>query len=122
MRNSVYNLDNLVGAKILDVDDSGYDLLKIVTDKGTMRFVHYQNCCEDVSLFDGFDDLKAMIGEEIKFAEETNNGKTDDYEPHDSYTWTFYKISTMWKDVTLRFIGESNGYYSEEVDLLWDAL
>lgn len=43
----------------------------------------------------------------------------DEYD--DSYTWTYYKISTLNHDCTLRFYGTSNGYYSEGIDIEWNG-
>ena len=65
------------------------------------------------------------VGSPIVEAEEVSNyapeaGKApwelskDAYTP-ESYTWTFYRFSTAKGTVTIRWLGESNGYYSESV-------
>ena len=47
--------------------------------------------------------------------EETN--QDNDGEWGDHQTWTFYKFATIKGYVTIDWLGSSNGYYSESVNL-----
>ena len=81
----------------------------------TYLMQHDQECCETVELYDICGELSDLAGSPILQAEEeTESGGCDEYY---SRTWTFYKFSTIKGFVTLRWIGESNGYYSQSVEL-----
>ena len=47
--------------------------------------------------------------------ESYNEGRDEE---GDSYTWSFYTLSTIVGSVNIRFYGTSNGYYSEEATLI----
>lgn len=80
-----------------------------------VRFYHEQDCCESVSIADITGDLNDLIGEMIMEAEESTKVATGD-ECCESGTWTFYRFGTRKGSVVIRWLGESNGYYSESVD------
>ena len=91
------------------------------TDGSCLKFYHKQDCCETVLLED-FDitpewliDSKIIsIEERISRSEEGVNPLNDWAE---SYTWSFYVIKTSSSTMVLRWYGESNGWYSETVDI-----
>ena len=74
---------------------------------------HSQACCEQVQLEDVCGDVEDLIGSPVTRAEcRTNTGPSE----YTSSTWTFYTISTIKGTVDLRWLGTSNGYYSEQVN------
>lgn len=77
---------------------------------------HAQDCCESVDLVDIDGDISDLIGSKLIVAEETTNSTTMSEHGDHSQTWTFYRFATEKGYVTLRWLGQSNGYYSERVD------
>lgn len=76
---------------------------------------HHQECCESVYIEDVIGDIDDLIGSPLVMAElETNEDNPSSTSL--SNTWTFYKLATEKGYVTIRWYGESNGYYSEKVD------
>lgn len=107
----------LVGKTITSIDGAEEDseVVKITTTDGSFRMFHYQDCCEGVTLAEVHGDIDDLIGEPVVYAVESCN--PDDPEPGgESSTWTFYRLATSKGLVVLRWLGESNGYYSESVD------
>ena len=91
------------------------DGLRIAVAGGSVfELAHVQDCCEDVRLVDVCGDLDDLVGYPIAQAEVAHSD-AGEVMPESS-TWTFYKLGTVMGCVTLRFLGRSNGYYSETAD------
>lgn len=89
----------------------------IFTTESGKRYLmyHSQDCCEQVKVEDISGEPDCLIGSPIDLAyEETNQDNPPEYA--DSFTWTFYRLATIKGYVVIRWLGESNGYYSERVD------
>lgn len=99
---------------------------ELVFENSEVRFVffHQQDCCESVCIEDIVGDLEDLQGEPLLLAEEVDGeGPAPAEEDYvDSYTWTFYKFATRKGYVDVRWYGTSNGYYSESVDLVREAV
>ena len=112
-------IGEMVGEIFSSVERRGDELFFRSIER-TWHMYHVQDCCESVTLEDICGDLADLEGSAIVSAtEETNSdGPPDDDDVHDdSHTWTFYHIRTHKGTVTLRWYVESNGYYSESVDI-----
>ena len=112
-------LRHVVGSTILSIHglEVESEEVKIVTDKGELEILHVEDCCESVFLCDFECDINDLIGKEITLAEERTEDATGE-KNEDGYvmysgTWTFYTIRTTGSDLDMRWLGESNGYYSE---------
>lgn len=123
--------DELLGHRMMDVylsDKKRWwdaDEMIFVRDDGAkFMFYHEQDCCESVGIVDIVGELTDLVGYPLTMAEEVGEGSEEVPEEHkehlyyfeDSHTWTFYKFATVQGYVTVRWLGTSNGYYSEGVD------
>lgn len=109
----------LVGKTLTSVEVSEYEITFKTLDKKEYKMFHYQDCCESVSIEDICGNIHDLIGDPILLAEESTSHENPNGQKSDvfhSETWTFYKLSTNKSSVTIRWYGESNGYYSESVD------
>ncbi len=114
----------LVGKTLVEIIGMTVDSDEVVfvcADGERFKMSHYQDCCEHVRLVDVIGSpLPDLLGSPLVLAEES----TSDQDPEDStlkgcddsFTWTFYRFATAKGHVDLRWLGESNGYYSEGVD------
>ena len=115
------DLSVLVGKHLQQIQEIDVDKeLRFLFSDGTiMRMYHEQDCCESVAIEEIVGDLKDLIGK-LTMAEEVSSDDADMSKCYDSCTWTFYKFATIDGAVTIRWLGESNGYYSESVDVaIW---
>jgi hypothetical protein len=133
-----YNI--LIGEKVTSFEDmKGRTLSKIVyNDEDEIRFhltdthyvlmFHEQDCCESVYVEDIVGDLDDLVGSPLLLVEEVSNyepsnaddaeEEEDEYDYSDeSETWTYYRLATAKGDVSIRWYGSSNGYYSESIDI-----
>jgi hypothetical protein len=113
-------VNELKGKVLKEIRNNG-DELVFKTDAGEIyRMYHEQDCCESVTLEDVVGDLDDLVGSEILIAEEVDGETPADFDDKycESYTWTFYKFATRKGYVDLRWLGQSNGYYSESVSFI----
>lgn len=110
---------SLIGKTLTEVRVDDDEIVFVADDGTSYKMYHSQDCCESVDIEDITGDLQDLVGSPIIRAEENSNNDTPDSELEDrgdeSYTWTFYRISTAKGLVVIRWYGSSNGYYSEAV-------
>lgn len=119
-------IDALMGLILVNVANNGDEIVFQVANGETYKLYHSQDCCENVKVEDVVGELADLVGAPILRAEERSSSGTRSEpapagapkpgEYSESWTWTFYELATVKGSVTIRWLGESNGYYSESVD------
>jgi hypothetical protein len=116
----------MLGKTFVQVTGSvGGGEMTFVTAQGErFMFAHQQDCCESVRINDIVGDLQDLVGLPMLQAEQVQGETPVNFveRDHESVTWTFYKFATRKGYVDVRWLGESNGYYSESVDLFVEGV
>lgn len=134
--NSTAKFEDLLGKTIseltgLDVDSEQVNIT--TTDGMKFRMWYEHDCCASCSINEIHGDIADLVGSPILLAEKSSsNEHTPEflaqkmrekekaeaegdyyYAGDESFTWTFYKLSTIKGSVTIKWYGSSNGFYSE---------
>ena len=117
------NIEDMVGKVFTSVTQDGREMV-FANDTEKFKFYHYQDCCESVYIESVVGDLSDLVGEPLLIAEEVSGEipEAKEGEYGESRSWTFYKFATRKGYVDVRWLGESNGYYSESVDLEYELV
>lgn len=112
---------DLLGQVIIKITKSEFEINMLTLNGNKYRMHHVQDCCESVYIKDITGDLQDLLDHPIQLAEAVSKQANSD-ECSECGTWTFYKLSTVKANVTITWLGESNGYYSESVDFIDTAV
>ena len=111
---SAIPLEQLQGMAITAVvyDEQNESLL-IHLNTHVLEMIHHQDCCETVYLADVVGAFEDLIGYPLL---EVSESIVDIESEYESATASYYNFKTVKASVQLRWVGESNGYYSETID------
>lgn len=113
----MHSTQNLIGRKLthIDIDQDNDEMLLTCEDGSQFKLYHEQDCCEYVRIDDIEGDASLLLNKQIinVFTEIDHEMP----EPVD-YSCTNTKFKFLVDDATLivKWVGTSNGYYSEHVD------
>jgi len=116
----ISNISELVGqtfSKVYVVDSDAFHDDQLIFEKSNgdkYAFYHEQECCESVLLKEIVGELSDLENSPILIAYENFSSEDND---NGSLLWTFYKFATQKGYVDVSWYGESNGHYSESVNM-----
>lgn len=113
------DFSGLVGKTIVGIEGMEKGSLTVeflCSDGSKYLMAHDQDCCESVDLEDVAGDVDDLLNTPILIADESSSEQSDHDEHDNVHMWTYYKLATAKGYVTLRWYGESNGYYAIGVD------
>ena len=137
---AIREFSDLVGETLTRFEVKDDRIIQMDTSSGRRFYLHHdQDCCESVNVEDICGDIEDILNSPILKAQEVSDKETEKFSTYcfenkvkkadicklkkgskasrdDSETWTFYKLATIKGDITIRWYGTSNGYYSESVD------
>ena len=104
--------------KYIDIDPEKDEIL-LTTESGRQILIHHvQDCYESVAIEGTDGEWRELVGKPLV---EVTQEETEGGEPPSEYSESWTRTTLMFKvnDATVisRWIGESNGYYSESVDI-----
>lgn len=111
------SIEILNGRIFTDIQVTDETITFVCSEKEKYLMYHCQNCCESVCVEDIIGDIEDIKGSPVIRATENTSSDAPKGGYSESHTWTFYDIATAKGSVTIRWYGESNGYYSESVEV-----
>lgn len=113
----ISDLTNHIMRDVRNINDQ--ELVFTLENGDEHKLYHDQDCCESVYIADIEGDLRDLIGVPLLVSEEVSSeGVNCENCYEESYTWTFYRFATIKGYVTVRWLGQSSGEYSESVDFI----
>ena len=111
---NISDFKGLVFTSVVGLEQQSEEVIFTSSCCRKFKMYHEQYCCESVYVSDVCGDTYDLVGAEVVSAEKRTVESETDW---GTMTATFYDIQTTAGSVTIRWNGESNGYYSESVEI-----
>lgn len=111
------SFEELKGQTITSIEHNENEAVFTTSEGKRYQLYHDQDCCESVLIQSVEGDIQSVLNSPIdlayeKIAHEDENGQ------HESVTYSDFILETENVRLVLKWVGESNGYYSESVTFI----